>query len=314
MVHVVPFLTSARHSVHRFMVRAIWPVPIPDIIAAIHSYVSRIPTARGVEGFHPSRCWIRVLSEFLPRTPLGASTLYRRTRRTSAISSTMSTRWLIDTSSLEPMLMGSRISLSMIRLIPSMQSSMYMKDRVWRPSPPDLDLRRTGELRLDNFPADGCWGLLSAAVVGAVGAVDVVEASDARLEAEVFAEVATHPFGEELFPPVPVLRHGRIGIFLAERSDVRQRLLVGGVDTGRAAVEVRLNARIVRCKQEVRVDEYREHAVGLVALDEAHPAHVGSQVVDARHPGHGLPAVGQVLEVEPGSLPVRGPGTTRPAA
>ena len=51
------------------------------------------------------------------------------------MSSTMSTSWLIDTISLEPRLIGSRILESMMSWMPFRQSSMYMKLRVWWPLP-----------------------------------------------------------------------------------------------------------------------------------------------------------------------------------
>ena len=42
--------------------------------------------------------------------------------------------------------------------------------------------------------------------------------------------------------------------------------------------------------QQVRVDQHRQHAEGLVVLDEAHAAHVGRQVVNLARPAAGLVA------------------------
>lgn len=52
-----------------------------------------------------------------------------------AMSSTMSTIWLMPTISLEPRLIGSVMSESKMASVPYRQSSMYMKLRVCSPSP-----------------------------------------------------------------------------------------------------------------------------------------------------------------------------------
>ena len=59
---------------------------------------------------------------------------------------------------------------------------MYMNERVCLPSPQISISCLPGQLGLDDLAADGGGGLLAAAVPGAVGAVDVVEAGDAGLE------------------------------------------------------------------------------------------------------------------------------------
>jgi hypothetical protein len=51
------------------------------------------------------------------------------------MSSAISTSWLIVTNSLDPRLIGSRMSECMIFWMPSTQSSMYMNDLVCVPSP-----------------------------------------------------------------------------------------------------------------------------------------------------------------------------------
>jgi hypothetical protein len=69
---------------------------------------------------------------------------------------------------------------------------MYMKLRVCLPSP-QISMRVAAvSLGLDDLAADGGGGLLAAAVPGAEGAVDVVEAGDARLEPKSSREVAAH--------------------------------------------------------------------------------------------------------------------------
>ena len=43
--------------------------------SAIHTYVFSMPSRSGRDGFQPSCCWMRRLSEFLPLTPVGPGTL-----------------------------------------------------------------------------------------------------------------------------------------------------------------------------------------------------------------------------------------------
>jgi hypothetical protein len=92
--------------------------------------------------------------------------------------------------------------------------------------------------------------------------------------------VPAHALAEQLLPAIAVFRHGGVGIGLLERRDVSVDLLIRVVDTGRAGVEEAVNVGVSRRHQQVRVDEHREHAVGLVGFDEAHAAHVGREVVD----------------------------------
>ena len=66
---------------------------------------------------------------------------------------------------------------------------------------PDLDLVLAAALAWMHLAADGGRRLLAAAVPRAVGAVDVVEAGDPRLEAEVLAEVAAHALGNSFSQP-----------------------------------------------------------------------------------------------------------------
>ena len=75
---------------------------------------------------------MNVLSLFRPATPRGALRSCSRASVTPAIVVTLFTSSLIDTSSLEPRLMGVVINSSqcMIISMPRTQSSMYMKLRV----------------------------------------------------------------------------------------------------------------------------------------------------------------------------------------
>ena len=65
---------------------------------------------------------------------------------------------------------------------------MYMKLRVCSPSPQISISWRPDELRLGDLAADRRRRLLAAAVPGAVRAVDVVVAGDARRQAEVLGK------------------------------------------------------------------------------------------------------------------------------
>ena len=170
---------------------------------------------------------------------------------------------------------------------------------------PDLDGVRAAQLGLGDLAADRGGRLLAAAVVGAVGPVDVVIAGHASRQLEVLAEVAAHALAEELLPAVPVLGHRRICVRLGERRDVRGGLVLGGVDAGRRREEEALDLLVARGHQHVRVDEDGEHAEGLVGLDEPHPAHVGRQVVHPAGAGHRLPAGVEARQVEDHVLGVR---------
>ena len=76
-----------------------------------------------------------MLSLFRPFTPRGLSSWWRSVTSTPAMSATRFTSPSIEISSDEPRLIGSSMSLCMIRSMPVTQSSMYMKLRVWVPSP-----------------------------------------------------------------------------------------------------------------------------------------------------------------------------------
>src|SRR5580704_17615074 len=71
---------------------------------------------------------------------------------------------------------------------------------------PDFDFVPAAALRLDDFAADRSGSLFTAAVPGSPGTVNVVEASDSRLESKVFAEMTAHSFGKQLLPSVAVFR------------------------------------------------------------------------------------------------------------
>src|SRR5450759_1718205 len=85
-----------------------------DICSLIQSYVFFIPFFKGIDGSQSRYFLINVFSLFRPRTPFGASRSYFLLSLKPAISSTISTSWLIETISLLPRLRGSSMLLYII--------------------------------------------------------------------------------------------------------------------------------------------------------------------------------------------------------
>ncbi len=156
-----------------------------------------------------------------------------------------------------------------------------------------------GQLRFDHFSADGGRRLLATAQPRAVWSVHIVVAGDARLNAEVLAEVAAHALAEQLLPPVSVLWHRRIGIRFLQRDNVLRDLLVRCIHARRGGIKKALDTELPRRHQQVRVDQHRQHAQGAIVLDEPHATHVRRQVVNhARTTQRSIAGV-LLLEVEP---------------
>mmetsp|Transcript_8562 Transcript_8562/g.21288 ORF Transcript_8562/g.21288 Transcript_8562/m.21288 type:complete len:419 (+) Transcript_8562:572-1828(+) len=159
---------------------------------------------------------------------------------------------------------------------------------------PHLELR----LRGDALAAEGGGGLLAAALPGAEGPVDVVEAADAGLHAEVLAVVDGELLRGELLEAVGVLGLCRPGVGLLEARVVGLELGALGVDAGGGGVVEALDGLAAGGLDHVEGD----HGVvveddGVVGLDEAHAAHVGGEVVDVLDVLAGLHAVGHLAEV-----------------
>src|SRR6266487_3050468 len=133
---------------------------------------------------------------------------------------------------------------------------------------PDLDLMFAGELRLDDFAANGRGRLFASAHPGAIRAIDVMEPGHAGFDAKVFPEMATHPFAEQFLPAVAVFGHRGIRVGFLEGGDVRVALLVGIIDAGGGGVEITLDAKLLRGHEQVGVDQHRQHAEAAIVLDE----------------------------------------------
>ena len=148
---------------------------------------------------------------------------------------------------------------------------------------------------------------LAPAVPGAVGAVDVVEAGDGRLEAALGPVLLADDLREELLPAVAALGVGRVGVGFLEGPRPDVLLQVDVVGAGGGGEEVAVGAGPLGGLDHVRVDEDRAQALDAVALDEAHAAHVGGQVVDLDRPLAGPGAVVADADVEDEVLDAGGP-------
>lgn len=160
---------------------------------------------------------------------------------------------------------------------------------------PDLELLGGGE----SLTAEGGGGLLATTGPGTVGAVDVVEAGDADLEAEVTAVVHGELLRGELLEAVGILGLGRPGVLLLEAGVLLVLLLGLVVHTGRGGVEHLLAASAAGSLDHVEGDHgvvVEENRV--VRLDEAHATHVGGKVVDLLTSLGGLHTVGEGAEVK----------------
>jgi len=100
----------------------------------IHLCVKKMPSFKEMLGAQPRRSLIIVLSLFLPRTPSGPG-MCLRGRSLPSIDIANAANWFIESISSVPKFNGSAHSDNMIRMLPSTQSSIYMKERVCLPSP-----------------------------------------------------------------------------------------------------------------------------------------------------------------------------------
>ncbi len=173
-----------------------------------------------------------------------------------------------------------RSSQCMIMSMPLTQSSMYMKLRVWSPSP-QMSMRMSpvslASITLRQMAA-GAFSRPPSQVP--MRTVDVVEAGDGGLQPRSAQYSWQNISRHQLLPAVAALGHGRVGIGFLERADVGVLLQVGVVGAGRRGEEVALGAGPVGGLDHVGVDEDAAQALDAEVLDEAHAAHVGRQVVD----------------------------------
>ena len=108
-----------------------------------------------------------------------------------------------------------------------------------------------------------------------------MEADDPGLDCVVFAIVGAQSLGDELLPPIGVLRLRRIGVFLLKRHNACFGLLVFGINACRRAVQIAAYAVAMRRLQGLKVD----HRVVVEDLrvmggDETHPAHIRGERID----------------------------------
>ncbi len=202
------------------------------------------------------------------------------------MSSTISTRPLIVVSSSEPRFSGSSMSLCMI-LIDAFDTVVDVHEATGLFAvAPDFDFFLAGFTRINDLAANRGRRFFASAIPGAVRTIDVMEPRHARYQAVVLAEVAAHPFGEQLLPTVTIFWHCRIGV-VSLSGTTSSFLLVRVVDARAAGVEEPTDFGFVRGLKQVRVDQHAQHAQRIVIFDEAHAAHIGGQVVDLTRPAAG---------------------------
>merc|ERR1719454_1076727 len=148
--------------------------------------------------------------------------------------------------------------------------------------------------RRDGFAAESSWRLLAAPLPRAAWAVDVVEAAEAALHAEVRIVVHQQLLGHQLLEAVRILGLSRPGVVLLEAGGTIQiltQLLALRVDARARRIPEALDSSHARGLGHVEADHRRVvEDARMVALDEAHTAHVRRQVEAPVHARDGLGA------------------------
>src|SRR4030095_10738464 len=164
---------------------------------------------------------------------------------------------------------------------------------------PDFNFMFSGKLGRYDLATNGRGRLLPTAIKGTVWTIDIVVASDARVQSEIFPKMPAHPLAKELLPSIPVLWSCGICVFFFQGGNVRISLLIGSVDARTAGKQIFLHPDLARSHQEMRVDQDAEHTKRFVMLDEADPAHVRCEVVNFAHAaGHSSLAGSAILQVK----------------
>ena len=91
---------------------------------------------------------------------------------------------------------------------------------------PDFDLVSPESFACDDLSADRGRRLLAPAVVGAIGAVNVMVSRYARFEPEIFAEMPAHPLAEEFLPTIAVFGIGRVCVVFLQSREFGSLLFV----------------------------------------------------------------------------------------
>src|SRR5512140_2585596 len=167
---------------------------------------------------------------------------------------------------------------------------------------PNVDRMLAAVLGFDDLAAEGGGRLFAAAVPGAVRAEDVVEAGNVGFQAALGGVFLAEHFGDQLFPAVAALGHGRVGVGFLEGAHAGVALQVGVVGAGRGGEEIAPGPGVVGGLDQVGVDQHAAQAFHPVALDEAHPAHIRRQVIDFGRAAHGFDRVFFLAQVHAQAL------------
>src|SRR5580658_11355596 len=111
---------------------------------------------------------------------------------------------------------------------------------------PDFNFVFPGQLRFNHFSANRGGSFLAPSVPRPPGTIYVMEARDSGVETVVFAEMAAHPLGKQLFPAVAIFRQRRVGIFFLQLRRFKALLFVTVVDAGRGGIKVASDAVLHR--------------------------------------------------------------------
>ena len=101
------------------------------------------------------------------------------------------------------------------------------------PVAPYYDLALTGVFGLNDLATEGCRGLFTSAVPGAMRPIYIVESGDGRLESALGPVFLAEHLGHEFFPAIPAFGHGGIGVRFLQGPHIGVFLQLHIVGTGR---------------------------------------------------------------------------------
>src|SRR5206468_9874896 len=124
---------------------------------------------------------------------------------------------------------------------------------------PDFNFMFSGKLGRYDLATNSRGRLLPTTIKGTVWTIDIVVASDTRVQSEVFREMLAHPLAKQLLPSISIFWSCRIRVFFFQGGNVRIGLLTGSVDARTAGKQIFLHPGLVRSHQEMRVNQNTEH-------------------------------------------------------
>ena len=78
---------------------------------------------------------------------------------------------------------------------------------------PDFNFMFSGKLGRYDLAANSRGRLLPTTIKGTVWTIDIVVASDTRVQSEVFREMLAHPLAKQLLPSISIFWSCRIRVF-----------------------------------------------------------------------------------------------------